>query len=114
VTRFALATPGVELVDWHGAIGEHPGLLFDGVHAVPEGYALRARLFADAIGDCLTASPVGTGATQPAAPSTLPQASGGGHGDAARPPARKQRQPAPLHLLAAELARSVAVGAEFG
>ncbi len=115
LTRFALATPGVELVDWHGAVRDHPGLLFDGVHAVPEGYALRARLFADAIGGCLTASPVGAIQPEPPEPpATRPQAGGGAHGDAAQPPAPRRRRPAPLHVLATELAKSVAVGAEFG
>jgi lysophospholipase L1-like esterase len=51
--RFALDTPGVQLVDWYGVATSTPGILYDdGVHARPEGYALRARLIADAIRSC--------------------------------------------------------------
>jgi lysophospholipase L1-like esterase len=51
--RFALDTPRVQLVDWYGVATSTPGILYDdGVHARPEGYALRARLIADAIRNC--------------------------------------------------------------
>ena len=49
VERFALDNPGVQLVDWYGVATSTPGILYDdGVHARPEGYALRGRLVADA------------------------------------------------------------------
>jgi hypothetical protein len=51
--RFALDTPGVQLVDWYGVATSTPGILYDdGVHARPEGYALRGRLIADAVRRC--------------------------------------------------------------
>jgi lysophospholipase L1-like esterase len=51
--RFALETPRVQVVDWSGVATSRPGILYeDGVHAQPEGYALRARLIADAIRSC--------------------------------------------------------------
>ena len=55
VEKFASSTPGVALVDWHQAAESQPGLLFDGVHAQPEGYQLRAQLFAQAIQGCAPA-----------------------------------------------------------
>jgi lysophospholipase L1-like esterase len=51
--RFALDKPGVQLVDWYGVATGTPGILYDdGVHARPEGYALRGRLIADAVRSC--------------------------------------------------------------
>jgi lysophospholipase L1-like esterase len=53
VERFALDNPGVQLVDWYGIATSTPGILYgDGVHARPEGYALRGRLLADAVRNC--------------------------------------------------------------
>ena len=53
VERFALDNPGVQLVDWYGVATSTPGILYeDGVHARPEGYGLRGRLIADAVGSC--------------------------------------------------------------
>jgi lysophospholipase L1-like esterase len=53
VERFALDNPGVQLVDWYGVATSTPGILYDdGVHARPEGYALRGRLVADAVRSC--------------------------------------------------------------
>ena len=53
VERFALDNPGVQLVDWYGIVTSTPGMLYeDGVHARPEGYALRGRLLADAVAAC--------------------------------------------------------------
>ncbi len=120
VQKFASSTPGVALVDWHQAAESQPGLLFDGVHAQPEGYQLRAQLFAQAIQGC--------------APAGLATGSGGsgGGGNADIPPATELEQepdsapepkpkpvpppkpPDPVHELALELAKSVSVGAEFG
>jgi lysophospholipase L1-like esterase len=53
IERFALSNPGVQLVDWYGIARSTPGILYDdGVHARPEGYALRGRLVADAVRSC--------------------------------------------------------------
>jgi lysophospholipase L1-like esterase len=53
VERFALSNPGVQLVDWYGVATSTSGILYDdGVHARPEGYALRGRLIADAVRSC--------------------------------------------------------------
>ena len=112
--RFALTDPATELVDWHAAVAEDPGLLLDGVHARPEGYALRGGLFAEAIGACLA----GGGGGAPSEPdipepdpdhqprTELPEP------DSVAPP--PPGAPGPVHELAVELARSVAIGAEFG
>jgi lysophospholipase L1-like esterase len=65
VERFTLDNPGVQLVDWYGVATSTPGMLYeDGVHARPEGYALRGRLIADAVRSC-----GGTGAGGIPAPS---------------------------------------------
>lgn len=54
VRGFADESPTVQLVDWRGAATGTPGLLYpDGIHARPEGYALRARLLARAVKSCL-------------------------------------------------------------
>lgn len=54
VTAFANGTQNVEVVDWHAAAAEDPGLLGpDHIHATPAGYAERARLIADAVETCL-------------------------------------------------------------
>jgi hypothetical protein len=53
IHRFARQVPGVLLVDWNAYVRGRPGLLGgDGVHATPEGYAIRAQLFAEAIAAC--------------------------------------------------------------
>jgi lysophospholipase L1-like esterase len=79
--RFASDTPQVELVDWRGVATSTPGILYDdGVHARPEGYALRGRLIADAIRGC------GGGAA-----SAIPAPSQ----SAASPPAELVPEPAP-------------------
>lgn len=53
IERFALESSGVQLVDWHGVATSTPGILYgDGVHARPEGYALRGRLLAQAVRGC--------------------------------------------------------------
>jgi hypothetical protein len=116
VTRFAARDAGVELVDWHGAAAADPGLLFDGVHASPDGYALRASLFADAIGACLAFGGAGSGvASDPTPPAGLEH-----EPDAELPapqppsPQPRSRRPDPLHALALEVAKAISVGAEFG
>jgi hypothetical protein len=55
IRRFAASTPNVALVDWHAAAQADGLLRPDGVHATSPGYALRGRLFAEAIsGGCLS------------------------------------------------------------
>ena len=66
VRGFAAHTPGAQLVDWQGAAKADPGLLSpDGVHAFGSGYAVRAKLVAQAVRACLAG---GSGT----APSGLP------------------------------------------
>ena len=50
---FAAGRPGTVLVPWHAYAAREPSLLGpDHVHPTPAGYALRARLFASALGSC--------------------------------------------------------------
>jgi lysophospholipase L1-like esterase len=53
IRGFAASHANVEIVDWHAAVASQPNLLFDGVHAVPQGYALRAAMIAQAVDTCL-------------------------------------------------------------
>jgi hypothetical protein len=60
VERFALDNPGVQVADWYGIATSTPGILYkDGIHARPEGYALRGRLIADAVAGCGDAGAAG-------------------------------------------------------
>jgi GDSL-like Lipase/Acylhydrolase family len=114
VTSFAAADGNVALVDWHGHVQADPSLLIDdGVHPTPTGYALRANLFAAAIRSCGSGTPsvaATRGHRRPERPhrdadrSNLiePVHTGGRHASG------------PLRDLAAEVAKSVAVGADFG
>jgi hypothetical protein len=114
VTSFAAADGNVALVDWHGHVQSNPSLLIsDGVHPTPTGYTLRAKLFAAAIRSCGAGSPsaVATrGHHRPERPhrdadrSNLIEPVHSGHLHAS----------GPVRDLAAEVARSVAVGADFG
>ena len=83
VERFAAEDGNVQVADWYGAATGTPGLLYgDGYHARPEGYALRARLLAEAVAACS-----GRGAPDAAripAPSARPE-----------PPPRPRPKPAP-------------------
>jgi lysophospholipase L1-like esterase len=118
VTSFAAADGNVALVDWHARAEADPSLLIsDHVHPTGEGYALRAKLFAAAIRSCASGSPIRGGG-------------GGGarhdepHRDADRAnliePVRSvadtpgAKKSAPVRELATEVARSIAVGADFG
>ncbi|MFL5870466.1 MAG: GDSL-type esterase/lipase family protein [Solirubrobacterales bacterium] len=67
IRGFAVSHPNVEVVDWHAAVASQPNLLFDGVHPVPEGYALRASMIAQAVDTCLVSGLGG------AAPAPKPQ-----------------------------------------
>ena len=50
---FARGEPKVQLVDWNAVAQSEPELLApDRVHPTPEGYAVRAQLFADAVAAC--------------------------------------------------------------
>jgi lysophospholipase L1-like esterase len=63
IRGFAASHPNVEIVDWHAAVASQPNLLFDGVHAVSQGYALRAAMIAQAVDTCLVS---GLGGAVPA------------------------------------------------
>ena len=79
VQRFALSNPGVQVVDWYGIATGTPGILYDdGVHARPEGYALRGRLLADAVRAC--------GGAAPSAVTGIPAPRGDGVAPPAPPP----------------------------
>jgi hypothetical protein len=53
VLAFASASPNVQLVDWNAIAQSEPSMLGpDHVHPTPQGYALRAQLFAQAVAAC--------------------------------------------------------------
>jgi lysophospholipase L1-like esterase len=121
VTSFAARDPSVSLVDWHAAAAADPGMLIDGVHADAAGYALRAGLFADAIASCTAFG--GSAASSPTTPlehetgDLPPAASAGrntGRGAHAERPSRGEEGGARSLVLATEVARAVATGADFG
>lgn len=115
IESFAAADPATAVVDWHAQVEHDPALVTDGIHSGPEGYALRAQLFADAIASCAGAA-------------TAPGGGGSGQGGFGREGEHAQPLPAPeperlrpvprdadpVEVVAAELARAVQVGAEFG
>jgi lysophospholipase L1-like esterase len=53
IRGFAASHANVAVVDWHAAVASQPSLLVDGVHAISEGYALRAAMIAQAVDTCL-------------------------------------------------------------
>jgi hypothetical protein len=121
VTSFAAQDPNVSLVDWHGAVAGHPGLLIDGVHTDAEGYSLRAGLFADAIASC--GSFGGASGTPPSGdlehedgelppPASAGRNTGGGPETPARKPA--DEHDADVLVVATEVARAIATGSDFG
>lgn len=94
VARFAAST-GARVVEWKAA-SARPGVLgTDGVHGTADGYAVRARLVADAIRSCAASS-------APAAPPRPPRPP-----DLVDPPPLSEPAPG-----LAVLARSVAAIAE--
>ena len=119
VNAFAASASNVSLVDWHAAAESNPGLLTDGVHTDGSGYALRAKLFADAIASC--GGTFGGGGTPSAELEhedgpLRPAASAGrqsdsqpdGHGD-------RDRVPRPgVTELAGAVGRAIGTGTEFG
>jgi lysophospholipase L1-like esterase len=53
VLAFASSADNVQLVDWNAIAQSEPGVLGpDKVHPTPQGYALRAQLFAEAVAAC--------------------------------------------------------------
>lgn len=116
ITAFARSDPATELVDWHRQATSDPGLLSDGIHSGPEGYAVRAQLFADAIGAC----PAGAGGG-PAGGGGVALGREGRHTQPLpepepdpEPRPLMPREDDPVRAVAAELARAIEVGAEFG
>jgi lysophospholipase L1-like esterase len=58
--RLSYARPNLNVVDWAGITASQRGLLgSDGVHATPEGYAVRAQAIASAIASCGGVQPYG-------------------------------------------------------
>lgn len=123
VSSFASSDPNAQLVDWHAAAQRNPGLLADGVHTDADGYALRAKLFAQAVGSCGAIGAAG-GPRSSSGPlehesSDLPPASAGHqtHGEPAKPkppaerPSRRDRR---VQEVAVAVGRAVGTGAEFG
>ncbi len=107
VTSFARADGNVSLVDWHARAEADPSLLIDdGVHPSPEGYALRARLFAHAITSC------GSGGSKPRPDRDHPDADRADVIEVQLPDPRKPVNS--VRDLANQVAKSVAVGADFG
>ena len=119
VTNFAASDRNAALVDWHAAAEADPSLLVDGVHSTARGYALRARLFADAIRSCSdSATTVG--------PQDLEHEDGGLPPDTtventerrAPGPRSPSRHQSPTEravaLLAVTAGRAVGTGADFG
>lgn len=83
VGEFAAAT-GAAVADWQGVVASDPSLLrSDGVHATPAGYALRALLISQAIGDCLTGV------------SGIPAPRGDGQPPPTREPSKPAKPPPP-------------------
>ena len=126
VTSFASRAPNVAMVDWHAAAADDPGMLIDGVHADADGYALRARLFADALGSCSSVGGFGSESAASSAPTPSgslehetgdlpPAASAGrqrsGSDDVSQRPTRRERR---VHGLAQAVGRAVGTGSEFG
>jgi hypothetical protein len=115
ITRFAASDPNSELVDWRAAATRRPDLLTDGIHATAEGYSLRAGLFAEAIESCLAFGTIGDAAPAPAGaddreePALEPEPA-----PAKAPEPERPRPPRPLERVAADVARAVAVGLDFG
>lgn len=54
VRTFAASRPGTQVPDWAGAVAAHPEILqADGLHPIPQGAELRARLIAQGVEGCL-------------------------------------------------------------
>lgn len=93
VESFAART-GAQVADWRSAVGAFPSLVgHDGVHAVGDGYALRASLIAEAVDGCT----LGGGAGGAAGVAGIPAP----RNPDARPPAQARAGPALLPAAAA-------------
>jgi hypothetical protein len=69
VHEFAASRPGTQTPDWAGAVAADPGLLqSDGLHPVPAGADLRARLIAQGVLGCLAGESTTTGARKETRP----------------------------------------------
>jgi lysophospholipase L1-like esterase len=69
VVRAFAARTGAQVADWRTAVGAFPSLVGrDGVHAVGDGYALRASLIAEAVDACAAGGGAGAGASGIPAP----------------------------------------------
>ena len=80
VLAFADRAKDVQLIDWNAIVASEPNLLGpDHIHPTPDGYAIRAQLFAEAMTECGSAAPAGP----PVATTNPPKPT--------RPKARAQR-----------------------
>jgi hypothetical protein len=71
VLAFASAKPNIQLVDWNAIAQSEPGVLGpDHVHPTPQGYALRAELFAEAVAACSAPPPDQGDSLAPPAPAS--------------------------------------------
>jgi lysophospholipase L1-like esterase len=71
---FVAATPTARLADWHARTAGDPGLLRDGTHPNPGGYAVRARVIAGAVGDCASSATATKPRPEPPAATSSGQA----------------------------------------
>lgn len=115
IRSFAAASPNVRLVEWEQAV--RPDLLADGGHATPEGYELRAGLFADAIASCEAATQPAAGSPRAAdgIPNPDREALAERRDRRLPPPGRPRREPIgreeAIAILADSLASQIAIGA---
>jgi hypothetical protein len=73
VHEFAASRPGTQTPDWAGAVAAHPELMqADGLHPIPAGADLRARLIAQGILGCLAGESTQSAAA-PAKQETRPR-----------------------------------------
>ena len=65
VHEFAASRPGTQTPDWAGAVAANPELMqSDGLHPIPEGADLRARLIAQGVLGCLAGESTATASRQ--------------------------------------------------
>jgi hypothetical protein len=65
VREFAASRPGTQTPDWAGAVAAHPELMqADGLHPIPEGADLRARLIAQGVLGCLAGESTAAASTR--------------------------------------------------
>jgi lysophospholipase L1-like esterase len=116
IRGFAASHPNVEIVDWHAAVASQPNLLFDGVHAISDGYALRAAMIAQAVDTCLV-SGLGGGPPVPRPGDLTEGATRPARFPHPQPPAGGQSQQQPIttatayKILADAVSSQIAIGA---